>query len=295
MIGDQAERLRLIVEDLKRFNDAAKSSRVITVTSGKGGVGKTNISVNLAINLAMRGFRVALLDADFGLSNVDVILGAISRYSFVDLLKNDIGLEDILTTGPAGIKFISGGSGAKELLYIDEPQIEIIVKKMSILDEITDIIIIDTGAGINHSIAKFIQASDEVILVITPEPTSLTDGYALIKSSMDVINAAKINVVFNMVSDENEAIDIERRFLITLERFLGMKVKSLGFISRDDNVYKAVKQQQPFLMRYPQCKASKQIRAVTDKLLETKGEEVYRNDYSRKGIRGFLSRLLKGA
>lgn len=295
MIGDQAERLRLIVEDLKRFNDVAKSSRVITVTSGKGGVGKTNISVNLAINLAMRGFRVALLDADFGLSNVDVILGTISRYSFVDLLKNDIGLEDILTTGPAGIKFISGGSGAKELLYIDEAQIEIIIKKMSILDEITDIIIIDTGAGINHSIAKFIQASDEVILVITPEPTSLTDGYALIKSSIDVINTAKINVIFNMVSDENEAMDIERRFLITLERFLGMKVKSLGFISRDDNVYKAVKQQQPFLMRYPQCKASKQIRVVADKLLETKGEEVYRNDYSRKGIKGFLSRLLKGA
>jgi len=283
------------VEDLKRFNDVAKSSRVITVTSGKGGVGKTNISVNLAINLAMRGFRVALLDADFGLSNVDVILGTISRYSFVDLLKNDIGLEDILTTGPAGIKFISGGSGAKELLYIDEAQIEIIIKKMSILDEITDIIIIDTGAGINHSIAKFIQASDEVILVITPEPTSLTDGYALIKSSIDVINTAKINVIFNMVSDENEAMDIERRFLITLERFLGMKVKSLGFISRDDNVYKAVKQQQPFLMRYPQCKASKQIRVVADKLLETKGEEVYRNDYSRKGIKGFLSRLLKGA
>jgi len=295
VIGDQAERLRLIVEDLKRFNDVAKSSRVITVTSGKGGVGKTNISVNLAINLAMRGFRVALLDADFGLSNVDVILGTISRYSFVDLLKNDIGLEDILTTGPAGIKFISGGSGAKELLYIDEAQIEIIIKKMSILDEITDIIIIDTGAGINHSIAKFIQASDEVILVITPEPTSLTDGYALIKSSIDVINTAKINVIFNMVSDENEAMDIERRFLITLERFLGMKVKSLGFISRDDNVYKAVKQQQPFLMRYPQCKASKQIRVVADKLLETKGEEVYRNDYSRKGIKGFLSRLLKGA
>lgn len=292
-IDDQAERLRTIISDLRLQRDEQPNNRIITITSGKGGVGKTNITVNLAICLAKRGFRTIILDADFGLSNVDVMLGAVSKYSFVDLLKSDRQLEDILSTGPAGVRFVSGGSGAIELLNMDERQLDGIIDKMAPLDKMADIILVDTGAGITPSVIRFIQASDEVILVVTPEPASLTDAYALVKSSIGLVEQSKMHVIFNMVADIREAKDTEARFLTTVERFLGVRMNSLGFVNHDNAVLKAVKKQQPFILEYPQCKAAQQICAIADALLRT--NETYSVDKNYKGIRGFLNRLLKGA
>ncbi|MBZ4665478.1 MinD/ParA family protein [Mahella sp.] len=292
-IGDQAERLRSIISDLRLQHDEQFNSRTITITSGKGGVGKTNITVNLAICLAMRGFRTVILDADFGLSNVDVMLGTVSRYSFVDLLKNDKRLEDILGIGPAGVRFISGGSGAIELLNMDKRQLDSIIDKMASLDKTADIILVDTGAGITPSVTRFMQASDEVILVVTPEPASLTDAYALVKSSIGLIEQSKMHIVFNRVADIREAKDTEDRFLTTVERFLGVRVNSLGCVNHDNAVLKAVKKQQPFILEYPQCKAAEQIRTIADALLGT--NKTYSIGRSYNGIRGFLNRLLKGA
>lgn len=292
-IGDQAERLRTIISDLKLQRDEQSNNRIITITSGKGGVGKTNITVNLAICLTKRGFRTIILDADFGLSNVDVMLGAVSKYSFVDLLKSDRQLKDILSTGPTGVRFVSGGSGAIELLNMDERQLDGIIDKMAPLDKMADMILVDTGAGITPSVIRFMQASDEVILVVTPEPASLTDAYALVKSSVGLVEQSKMHVIFNRVADIREAKDTEDRFLTTVERFLGVRMNSLGFVNHDNAVLKAVKKQQPFILEYPQCKAAEQIRAIADALLGI--NRAYNIERSYNGIRGFLSRLLKGA
>ncbi|AEE96074.1 MinD/ParA family protein [Mahella australiensis] len=292
-IGDQAERLRTIISDLRLQRDERPNNRIITITSGKGGVGKTNITINLAICLAKRGFRIIILDADFGLSNVDVMLGTVSKYSFVDLLKSDRQLEDILSVGPLGVRFVSGGSGAIELLNMDERQLDGIIDKMAPLDKMADIILVDTGAGITPSVLRFMQASDEVILVVTPEPASLTDAYALVKSSVGLVEQSKMHVIFNRVADMREAKDTEDRFLTTVERFLGVRMNSLGFVNHDNAVLKAVKKQQPFILEYPQCKAAEQIRAIADALLGT--NRAYGIERGYNGIRGFLSRLLKGA
>lgn len=291
--GDQADRLRAIVSELRKQRDMQFKSRIITITSGKGGVGKTNITVNLAICLALRGFKVVVLDADFGLSNVDVMLGTVSRYSFVDLLNGQRQLEDILSVGPAGVKFISGGSGAAELLNMDKRQLDIIIDKMAPLDKIADIVLVDTGAGINFSVMKFMQAADEVVLIITPEPASLTDAYALTKASVGTVEQSKMRVVLNRVIDRREADEIENRFLLTVQRFLGFTIKPLGFVPYDEAVLKAVKIQQPFVLQYPQCRATRQIYAVADALLNATAASNSGKPYI--GIRGFLNRLLKGA
>ncbi len=176
---DQAQQLRNII---KQQNMQQHLARVITVTSGKGGVGKSNMSVNMAIQLGRLGKKVVILDADFGLANVEVMLGTRPRYNMADMIYGRKGIKDIICRGPENIGFISGGSGIKELSNLSKDQISGIVNMMYELDSIADVIIIDTGAGISDAVIDMVLASSEVLLVPTPEPTSITDAYALLKT-----------------------------------------------------------------------------------------------------------------
>ena len=176
---DQAQQLRNII---KQQNMQQHLARVITVTSGKGGVGKSNMSVNMAIQLGRLGKKVVILDADFGLANVEVMLGTRPRYNMADMIYGRKGIKDIICRGPENIGFISGGSGIKELSNLSKDQISGIVNMMYELDSIADVIIIDTGAGISDAVIDMVLASSEVLLVTTPEPTSITDAYALLKN-----------------------------------------------------------------------------------------------------------------
>ena len=176
---DQAEQLRKLV---KQQEVPMHTARVITVTSGKGGVGKSSTSVNLAIQLSRLGKRVIIFDADFGLANVEVMLGIRPQYNLADLMFKGKELTDIITQGPENIGFISGGSGIQELTRLTREQIIYLVQKLVQLDELADVIIVDTGAGISDSVLEFVSSSSEVLLVATPEPTSITDVYALLKS-----------------------------------------------------------------------------------------------------------------
>ncbi|HOQ00963.1 MAG TPA: MinD/ParA family protein [Acetivibrio clariflavus] len=296
---DQAERLRQIINNLKYkqlSNQATaideikrKKAKVITVTSGKGGVGKTNITVNLAIALSELGNRVTILDADFGLANIDVLLGIIPKYTLLNVLHDDKSIFEVLTDGPGKVKFLSGGSGMEELVKLDQTQIDKFLYNIGLLDSLSDVILIDTGAGLSDSVMSFVMAADEVILVTTPEPTSITDAYALIKMVANRDKNKKIRVIVNRAESANEAYDILNKLSIVTSRFLELNLEALGFINFDDMVIKAVKMQKPFTLSFPKCQASKQIKDIGSKIMDV---ESNRTISENTGFKGFVSKLV---
>ena len=207
---DQAERLRKLVEKkpeatLPQVNGNA---RVIAVTSGKGGVGKTKLTVNLAIALRETGSRVLILDADLGMANVDIVLGSTSKKFLLNLLEDGVELADVLVHGPYGIKFIPGGSGIEKAQTLEDEQQRVLLEKLSGVGELADIILIDTGAGLGKNVMDFILAADEVLLVTTPEPTSLTDAYAVMKAYSRYAEHPSLQLVVNRVYDDRESREV---------------------------------------------------------------------------------------
>ena len=220
---DQAEQLRKLVQQQEK---PAHTARVITVTSGKGGVGKSSTSVNLAIQLSRLGKRVIIFDADFGLANVEVMLGIRPQFNLADLMFRGKELTDIITQGPENIGFISGGSGIQELTRLSREQIIYLVQKLVQLDKLADIIIVDTGAGISDSVLEFVSSSEEVLLVATPEPTSITDVYALLKAlhRKDDFSATttKIRMICNRIMSEKEGQEIYNKLSVVVSKFLNI-------------------------------------------------------------------------
>lgn len=296
---DQAERLRKIVDNLKSmqinkkqdFIPAVekKSARVIAVTSGKGGVGKTNISVNLGIALSELGLKVVIVDADFGLANIDVLFGMIPKHTLVDVIHSEKSILQILSDGPRNVKFISGGSGVEELIKLDNRQLEKFFSNISLMDKIADVILIDTGAGLSDSVMNFVMSADEVLLVTTPEPTSITDAYALIKMVSNRDKERIIKVIVNRAEDKYEANDLLNKLSMVSEKFLSLKLVPLGYVLQDEAVIKAVKTQNPFLISFPKSSASRQIRDISRKLIS---KENGNNNAEVKGIKGFMNRLV---
>ena len=212
---DQADRLREIIDNLKRnqiinnnnyVNSRKKtnSARIITITSGKGGVGKTNVAVNMSIALSNIGYKVALIDADLGLANI---------------LHYDIDIMETLSEGPGGIKFISGGSGVEELVKLNKEQLEKFISNIEILDNYFDIILIDTGAGLSDNVLSFVMASAEVIIVTTPDPTAITDAYALIKIISSRDRNKDVKIIVNRAESIKEANDVLDKLAFVSNRF----------------------------------------------------------------------------
>ena len=208
---DQAESLRNIIKK-QEIDEKKRTARVITVTSGKGGVGKTSFSVNLAIQLHRLGKRVVVLDADFGLANIEIMLGIRPKYNLADLMFRGKSIQDVMTYGPEGIGFLSGGSGINEMANLNREQVFWLIQKMEELDKQADVIIVDTGAGIGDSVLEFVAASEEVLLVATPEPTSITDAYALLKAlnrnSSYMPEKTVVKMIANQVRGKKEADEL---------------------------------------------------------------------------------------
>jgi flagellar biosynthesis protein FlhG len=287
---DQAEKLRKMVKEQAAPRSVA---RVITVTSGKGGVGKSSVSVNLAIALSRLGHRVIILDADFGLANVEVMLGIRPQYNFADLMFRSKNLTDIITWGPENIGFISGGSGIQELTNLTKEQIIYLIRKLVELDEKADIIIVDTGAGIADSVLEFVAASSEVLLVATPEPTSITDAYALLKTlnrKSDVsLQDTVIKMVANRVDSYEDGKELYDKLSLVVSKFLNLKLEYLGALPQDTSVSKAVMRQKPAIMLYPNSQFSKTVGIFADILCEN----ITDNMQSRKGIAQMFTNLLR--
>lgn len=287
---DQAERLRNIV---KQQSITRSTARVITVTSGKGGVGKSSVTVNLAISLSRLGKRVVILDADFGLANIEVMLGIRPKYNLADLMFRGKSLEDIITVGPENIGFISGGSGIQELTSLTKEQIIYLIQKLVELDKRADIIIIDTGAGIADSVLEFVVASSEVLLIATPEPTSITDAYALLKTlnrkADFVIEDTRIKMVANRVEMQEDGLELYDKLNVVVNRFLGIKLEYLGSIPQDSFLSKAVMKQMPAILLYPNSPFAKAINTFANIVCEQ--EQDQKKD--RKGIAQLFTNLLK--
>ena len=287
---DQAEKLRMMV---KEQIAPRRVARVITVTSGKGGVGKSSVSVNLAIALSKLGNRVIILDADFGLANIEVMLGIRPQYNLADLMFRGKSLSDIVTEGPENIGFISGGSGIQELTNLTRDQIVYLIQKLVELDEKADVIIIDTGAGIADSVLEFVAASSEVLLIATPEPTSITDAYALLKTlnrRKDVsMQDTVINVVANRIDSYDDGKELYDKLSLVVNKFLNLKLEYLGALPQDSCVSKAVMHQKPAITLYPNSQFSKTLSAFANILCE----KTIDNPKSKKGIAQLFTNLLR--
>ncbi len=285
---DQADKLRKKVEMLKV---QAPAARVIAVTSGKGGVGKTSISVNLALQFRAQGKKVVVLDADFGLANVEIMLGIRPQYNLADLVFHNKEINDIITEGPNGIGFISGGSGVQDLVNLDKEHIKKLITKLVKLDSMYDIIIIDTGAGIADSVIEFVLSSPEVLLVVTPEPTSITDAYSLLKA----VNRKKefkreekaIKVITNRVSDSDEGKEIFDKISIVVSKFLNINMEYLGYIPYDKRIAHAVMEQKPISISLPDSDASIRFQNICERLLDIPVSE------ERNGIAKVLLSFIK--
>ena len=297
-MSDQASTLRKLMEDkteaqveessiVIQDSISNKQSRVITITSGKGGVGKTNIAVNLAIALQLTGKRVLLIDADIGMANVDVLLGSISKHNMLDLLEDGVELQDVLVEGPHGVNYISGSSGVEKALNFTYEERRMLHKKLASCDELADIILVDTGAGLGRHVVDFLIAADEVLLITTPEPTSLSDAFAVIKTYNMHSEKRNIKLIVNRIFDEEERIEVTEKLNATANKLLNMPIACAGYVFEDRNVIECVKKQVPFIVERSDCLASKCIIQLVDSLLKGKEMTV------TKGWLSFLSEIFR--
>ena len=270
---DQAEQLRILKAGQQQPRPLA---RVITVTSGKGGVGKSNTSINLAIQFRKMGKRVIILDADFGLANIEIMFGAVPKHNLCDLIYQGKRITDIITWGPMEVGFISGGSG------------------IAGMDTIADIIIVDTGAGISDAVLEFLVASGEILLVTTPEPTSITDSYSLLKAlyrhkRFDP-EATKVKLIANRVSKESEGKILYDKLNAVVERYLKVPILYVGCVPEDSQLSRSVMQQTPVSLHNPSAKSTLAYERIAGRLLDKAEEE----RQPKRGMAAFFSHIIAG-
>lgn len=291
---DQAEQLRNVIK-LQNQRIVPKA-RVITVTSGKGGVGKSNVAVNLAVQLKRLGKNVIIFDADLGLANVEVMFGAVPQYNLSDLIYRGKAIREIITEGPEEVGFISGGSGIIGLNNLSKDQLAFLIHNLSDLDQIADFIIIDTGAGIADNVLEFVMKSPEVLMITTQEPSSLTDSYSLLKALHRNPNFHKrdvtVRVIANKVRSQDDGQMIFEKLESVVTKFLDGEIEYLGMIPEDVSLKKAVLLQNPVSLYRPNAKSSKAFELLAKRLLNE--EEI--PTYNQKiGITQLFTNLIKRA
>lgn len=240
--------------------------KVVAVTGGKGGVGKTNISVNLAIALAELRRRVVLMDADLGLANVDVMLGLHARYTLADVLNGSKSIKDVLVRGPAGMHIVPASSGVQQMATLSSQEHAALIYAFSEISDQLDVLMVDTAAGISDTVVSFLRASQEVIVVVCDEPSSITDAYALIKLMNTEHGMFRFRVIANMTRSTQEGINLFNKLNNTCERFLDASLQYLGHVPFDESLRKAVQKRQALLEFAPRSKAASAIRNIAQKI-----------------------------
>ena len=274
--ADQAQALRVMAarrrptEPVRRLGGAA---RVLAVASGKGGVGKTNVAVNLAVTFAKQGYQVVVLDCDLGLANVDALLGLHPKFTLQHVLTRQRRLEEVVLEGPAGVRIVPGASGLSELADLSDAQRDDLMSRLGGIDGMADIVILDTGAGISANVLQFVVAAGDVLIVTTPEPTAITDAYALIKvvttRSVQARGEApmRMRLVVNQTMNDAEARETATNIVTVAKRFLDVDIEALGGIPADPAVLRAVRAQGPFSLLTPRAPASQAIERLAMRIL----------------------------
>jgi flagellar biosynthesis protein FlhG len=242
-------------------------ARVIAISSGKGGVGKTNSTVNLAMAFAGMRKRVLLLDADLGLGNIDVLLGLAPKYNIGHILRGEKTVHEVVVNGPAGILILPASSGVHELTSLSPEERLALSSHLESISSGIDIMIIDTGAGISSNVLFFNVAAEEIVVVVTPEPTSITDAYALMKVLFKKHGERSFRLIVNTARSRKEGLDVYKKLSLAAERFLNVSVDYLGCVLYDENVTKSVQRQRPVMELYPGSKASICYEEIAKELL----------------------------
>lgn len=240
--------------------------QVIAVTGGKGGVGKTNVSVNLAVAMAEMGRRVVLLDADLGLANVDVLLGLRSKVNLEHVLSGQANLNDVLVDGPGGIRIVPASSGTQSMVNLGPREHAGLIHAFSEISDSIDVLIIDTAAGISDTVVSFVKAAQETLLVVCNEPTSITDAYALIKLLNQQHGLLRFHVLANMIRSQQEGRELFAKLTKVTDRFLDVALQFTGAIPFDDYLRKSVQRQKAVCEAYPRAKASIAFKALAQKI-----------------------------
>ncbi len=264
-LDDQADGLREVMKDQR---PSKRPLRVIGITSGKGGVGKTNVAVNLAVIAAKQGQRVLIIDGDLGLANVEILYGLRPQHHLGHLLQGDVSARDVLATASSGVKVLPAGNGLQHLTRLDDAQRLRLVSSLEELEEDFDVVLIDSGAGLGDNVLFFMGAAQEVLLVVSPEPTSLSDAYATIKVLCQDAGVRSFDVVVNQAGNEAQARGIFQKLTAVAGRFLDAKVRWLGWVPRDENVHRAVMAQRPLVELFPASPATRALKGVADALFD---------------------------
>src|SRR3972149_645857 len=259
--------------------------RTIAVTSGKGGVGKSNIAANLAMIFRRYKKRVLLVDLDLGLANVDILLGLRPEYTLQDVIEGRKQMKDIILQGPDGIKFVPASSGIEELTSLSEKQKEMLFKGFCDLDEELDIVIVDTGAGISSNVLSFVLASNEILLITTPEPTAITDAYAMIKALSRKRKDLNIKLLVNLAGSREEAELTMKRITSVTLRFLNINVQYLGYLLQDPNIPIAARLQKSFVKEYPNTTATSCLNNIVASFLNSD------DGTQTLGVEGYFRRI----
>lgn len=283
---DQAESLRTMTK--WNEEEPADDVRIISVTSGKGGVGKTNLVANLAYVMTKMGKRVLLLDADLGLGNLDVLLGLAPKYHIGHLLSGERSLEEILVRGPNGMMILPASSGVYELTTLTEGQKLSFISELDNLKESIDVLLIDTGAGISSNVLYFNTAAQEIIVVVSPEPTSITDGYAIMKVLSQKHGERRFKLIVNSTRSQKEGLDVYNNLCQVSDRYLDISIDYLGSVPYDDNLPKAVREQKAITEIYPNSKASEAFFDLARVILDSEPER------SKGNIQFLWKRLIGG-
>lgn len=272
---DQAEQLRRLAQvdaQLKVTSAFNTKPRIISIASGKGGVGKSNFAVNVSIALQKTGKKVLIFDGDMGMGNDDVLMGFLPKYSVYDIIWGNKTMDEVIIKGPFGVKLLPGGTGILKFEGITRNQREDFIQKLSSLNDV-EYIVVDTGAGINRDVLGFITCCEELIIITTPEPTSLTDAYSLIKAVNYFKLKDKARVIVNRTVSDREGERTFNKFNSVVDKFLNVQLEYLGCISDDKNLVQSVRAQIPLLVNCPNSEASKDIIFMANKLAGIKNVE----------------------
>ena len=287
---DQASSLREITR--KRNNENRFTlARVLAVTSGKGGVGKSNMSSNLAIAICQYGKKVLLIDFDLGLANIDVLFGIYPKYTLKDVLRGTKELADVIVEGPEGLMIIPASSGVEDMVRLTISQKEKLIKDLNSLRNDIDIVVVDTGSGIYSDVIRMLIAANEIIIITTPEPTAITDAYSVIKVISRYKRYPNIKLFVNMCKNILDAKNTGKKITEAAKRFLGVEIEDVWAVPFDYHVQNAVRVQKPFVIKYPDAIISSTIKKIAGNILSSQARS-YAQDEEDGGLHNYFQKLI---